>query len=147
MLKTKYKPLLIAGLLFLLIAPIIATYSIFIGGHLFEKSYRLAFAFVFIISMMIVFLIQNPIIIFDENSIKRKSVFKTTVYNWDKLTGAILAAKVNHPVLLFPRQQTAIILKFENGSKIILGEEVYTELNEIRKIIVGKAQDKIRDQF
>ncbi|MEO8712723.1 MAG: hypothetical protein ABI405_11395 [Parafilimonas sp.] len=85
-----------------------------------------------------------PVFIFNDDSIISKSFFKTKIYYWNELNDVNLSCK-DTGVLLGASKYEATTLKFENGDKIILWNDTYSNLSEIRQYIFEKAKEKIKD--
>ena len=146
MIKSRYKPLQIFITLFI---------SIFFGGitsiflvkNNFSDLTTPAFLIIFFVLFLPYILFQRaPRITLEDNIITAKYLFKTKKYNWNSITDIFLSKKEYYSILfILGQDMESTSILFENNEKLILWEDMYSNLAEMRKFISEKANEKIKD--
>ena len=146
MIKSRYKPLQIFITLFI---------SIFFGGITsiflvkdnFSDLTTSSFLIIFFVLFLPYILFQRaPRITLEDNIITAKYLFKTKKYNWNSITDIFLSKKEYYSILfILGQDMESTSILFENNEKLILWEDMYSNLAEMRKFISEKANEKIKD--
>lgn len=88
----------------------------------------------------------SPQIILDDEFITVKSLFKSDVYLWSNISEIYLSKKEPYKFLGTAVQIfEATSITFINGEKIILWDNMYSNVKEIRQFLYDKAYEKIKD--
>ncbi len=141
MLKSKYKVLLlivtIVFCLFFMAMPFIILHN----SRTFEHDY-----IVIIFPILSLFLFystfqKSPRIILDDEFLTAKYLFNEKIYSWSSIVDIYLSRKENY--MLQRMEATSII--FDNGEKLNIWQDVYSNCEEMRSYISKKSFGKIRD--
>ncbi len=142
MLRSKYKiPQLIIIIIFCLLF-MGMPFIILNNGRTFEHKY-----FVIIFPILSLFLFystfqKSPRILFDDEFITARYLFSEKIYDWSSISGhGYLSRKENY--MLQAMEATSII--FDNGDKLSIWQDVYSNCEEMRSYISNKSSTKIRD--
>ena len=101
-----------------------------------------AFAFY----LLVIFFQRSPIVILDEEFITVKYPFGTKTYDWLSVKDVFFSRKEYYSILLILGQTLeATFICFENGEKLILWQDMYSNLSQLRSFISAKTLGKIRD--
>jgi len=113
----------------------------------FGKAYALP---LYLICMSFLFpyiLFQKcPRVKFDDEFISGKNLFSSFTEDWLSVEEVQLSAKESFTFLfIFSQQLEATTISFNNGEKLILWEDMYQNLSDIREFLVRKVPRKIKD--
>lgn len=146
MIKSKYKPFQIFITLFI---------SIFFGGitsiflvkNNFSDLTTPAFLIIFFVLFLPYILFQRaPRMTLEDNIITAKYLFKTKKYDWNSITDIFLSKKEYYSILfILGQDMESTSILFKNNEKLILWEDMYSNLAEMREFISEKANEKIKD--
>lgn len=146
MIKSRYKPFQIFITLFI---------SIFFGGITsillvkdnFSDLTTPSFLIIFFVFFLPYILFQRaPRITLEDNIITAKYLFKTKKYDWNSITDIFLSKKEYYSILfILGQDMESTSILFENNEKLILWEDMYSNLAEMREFISEKANEKIKD--
>lgn len=101
---------------------------------------------VFGIYMTYIFFKRSPIISFKEKSITTTTFIFSKEFNCQTIDKIFLSNKEYYSVLLiFGQYLEATTISFNDNSKIILWNDMYSNLTEIRQYLSEKLPDKIQD--
>lgn len=146
--KTRYKPLQIALLIFAVLIFSIPIYKSFSDYETVWKFPTLGIGvMIFLLFLYVWFFWNAPLIIFTGDGIIRSRFFIKKRYDWHEVSEVLLSNKEVFLILIFGQPYEATSIKFDNGDKIILWNDIYSNLNEIRELIADKAKDKIKDEL
>jgi hypothetical protein len=125
---------------------LVTLFYLFIAIKIEKQIFRWLFIVLdaFLLYRIIIYYKKCPVFIFSDDSIISKSFLNTRTYYWNELNDVNLSCKESS-ILLKASKYEATTLKFNNGDKIILWNDTYSNLNEIRKYISEKAKEKIKD--
>ena len=141
MLRSKYKtPQLVIIIVFCLLF-MAMPFIILNNSRTFEHRY-----FVIIFPILSLFLLyssfqKSPRILFDDEFLTAKYLFKEKIYSWSSITDVYLSRKENY--MLQSMEATSII--FDNGDKLSIWQDVYSNCEEMRNYISQKSSANIRD--
>jgi hypothetical protein len=111
---------------------------------------EVAFAFFttfFAICYPYIFFQRAPTVVFTTECITVKSLFKTKKYLWPTVADIFFSTKEYYSIFkLFGRGMESSCIHFDNGEKVILWEEIYSNLPQVRQLIYEKEKVKIRDE-
>jgi hypothetical protein len=84
---------------------------------------------------------KSPRILFDDEFLTAKYLFNEKIYSWSSIADIYLSRKENN--MLQRMEATSII--FDNGEKLNIWQNVYSNCEEMRSYISKKSFGKIRD--
>ena len=121
--------------------------SIFLVKDNFSDLTTSSFLIIFFVLFLPYILFQRaPRITLEDNIITAKYLFKTKKYNWNSITDIFLSKKEYYSILfILGQDMESTSILFENNEKLILWEDMYSNLAEMRKFISEKANEKIKD--
>lgn len=147
MVSSKYKIYQLAVVIFFtLLCVFIATIILTSGKPVSSKdAFGIVFLFFFAGYLPLSFFSHAPKIIFNPDSMVIRSFFKFTTYSWDDVAKVYLNTKENYSVFVILGQTLpAMKLEFNNGKSLIIWEDMYRNMDEMRRVITEKLNDKIR---
>lgn len=85
-------------------------------------------------------------VIFEEDFITVKGLFKTTTYDWPSIESvSISASEVFTLFFILGRSFESTSIRFTNGSKLVLWNDIYSNLPRIRAFIIERSKEKVKD--
>ncbi|MBO9573761.1 MAG: hypothetical protein J7497_16365, partial [Chitinophagaceae bacterium] len=147
MLKSRYKFLQLLGLFAgfsILTLPIIFSLK---KGHSTPGGIPMASILSFlIVYFFYIYFKLSPRVSFDERSITTRVFFTRHTYDWDEVTEVWMSKKHAYTVFgIFRQYLEGTAICFENGNKLILWDDVYGNLPDMRLFIESKVKSKIQD--
>lgn len=151
MIKSKYKPLqlffsLFFGCFFIAIAVLLYRINAKTHPQTF-KGYIGPFALGFFgVYMPYLFFQRSPRVAFNDDFIIVKYFFTTKTFAWNSIKDVFFSKKEYYSMLLiFGQDFEATTIHFDDNAKLILWEDMYNNLAELKGIIKEKVNDKIKD--
>ncbi len=92
-----------------------------------------------------IYLKRSPRIILDSNFISVNYPFGSETYDWTSVQDVFLSNKEIFSVLFMGQSLEATTIVFTNGDKLVLWENMYRNLGEMRDFISQNSVGKIRD--
>lgn len=100
--------------------------------------------FLLAIYLLFSFFFHSPLIVFDENSITVKHIFKSSVYSWNQVSNVFLSTKEYYSVFIILGQTfESMKLVFSDGKSLIIWEDMYRNMDEMRELVTEKLNDTI----
>ncbi|MDN3657446.1 hypothetical protein QWZ08_17470 [Ferruginibacter paludis] len=89
---------------------------------------------------------RAPRISMDDNTIAVKYFFKLKLYHWTEVNAVAMSSKQNYSVLLlFGQSLEATCVSFNNGEKLFIWDDMYSNTASMRQLIANNTKDKITD--
>lgn len=149
MVKSRYKIIQLALIIF--VAMFIMIMAIFLykttRGPISASLMFLIVGFVgFAVYLTFNFFQRSPIITLDDGFITAKYPFNSRTYDWQSVKDVFFSKKEYYSVLYIMGQSLeATTISFDNGEKLVLWQDIYSNLDQLRTFISSKSIGKIRD--
>jgi hypothetical protein len=149
MIRSKYKPAQLIFTLVVIALLIICAYAVFRNTPPTDntkQNFGSFLLFSFAVYILIIFFQRSPRVSFDNDFITIKYIFKTNKYTWSSITQVLLSSNEYYSVLFILGQfLESTVINFDDGSKLILCADMYSNMSEMIGFISEKVSDKIKD--